>query len=285
MIFRLMTVIFLLNFVVNNSTAAVGSGVRGGGDQFVLDFVRTANLEIYPWMKKNQSRLKGFSADEFIRAVDPEKIQSIDKVFESCDGSDQGREVDACYNQELDKIFLSRSKYPIFNINFPAKRGLIIHEILRRLGLEGNGYQLTSQMVFDDLPSPGIEIPLTAFSTTSCPVITTAVDSVNLSMNKALIQLFINLSCDDQGNVLATLIISGTSKPVESWFQKYTLTGLSGDEYYTPTLEHQQVIADGLRKVSAGLARIKVPLILTRATNGPGQSGVMWNLSEIFPAL
>lgn len=132
---------------------AGGEGLSGGGDEFTLDFVRTATQFIVPWLKSNESKLKpSVNIDTFVAAIQPMYIVSQPHVFESCDGTLQGREVEACYNSASGKIFLSRSLYPLKDEGTPAKLGLIAHELFRKLGLEGDDYKLTRQIFIASVP-------------------------------------------------------------------------------------------------------------------------------------
>lgn len=153
-----------------------GAGNTGGGDEYTADFVNTARLEIYPWLKEHGSTLKpAVDAEEFMKAVDPENIVSSPQVFESCQfqvideglpsqkivgvpKSKEDRSVPACYNSDVGKIYLSRSRYPIVLRNSSPKRGLIAHEVFRKMGLEGNAYEISSQMSIVNVPRtvPGV---------------------------------------------------------------------------------------------------------------------------------
>lgn len=139
-----------------------GGVSTGGGDEYVIDFIQTAQLEVYPWAKKNQDII---NAEKLLTAIQPEKIQSADRLFETCQfkiiQDDHGHKTyqgvpsnpqdpprQACYNQNLDVIFLSRELYPLNVKNTPSKMSLVAHELLRRLRLEGNEYLITGQWNF-----------------------------------------------------------------------------------------------------------------------------------------
>ena len=126
--------------------ADTGPGTSGGGDNYTLDFVRTATQSVFPWLAENGSRLSpSVDASDFLMSISPKDIASLDRVFESCDGTQTGREVAACYNAKTGKTFLSRRLYPV-NSNAPSKIGLVAHEVFRKMGIESDGYEITKQM-------------------------------------------------------------------------------------------------------------------------------------------
>lgn len=45
--------------------------------------------------------------------IDSDLSNSIDHVSESCNGSNRGGEVAACYNSIIGKVFYSKSIYPL----------------------------------------------------------------------------------------------------------------------------------------------------------------------------
>lgn len=134
----------------------MGAGSSGGGDSYVLDFVKTATQEVYPWLLKNGRALDSkININDFLVAINPKEIVSIAHVFESCDGSNTGREVEACYNADTDFIYLSRTMYRV-NDNSPAKQGVVAHELFRKMGAEGDNYEITKQMVLEKTPVENI---------------------------------------------------------------------------------------------------------------------------------
>jgi len=134
--------------------AAAGGGGTGGGDLYVVDFVTTATQTIYPWLKAHGNSLKPkVNATDFLMAMDPRGIVSASHVFESCDGSRTGREVDACYNADKDQITLSRTRYPI-NSDSPDKLKLIAHEVFRKMRIEGDQYEIVRQISIFNNPTP-----------------------------------------------------------------------------------------------------------------------------------
>jgi hypothetical protein len=121
----------------------------GGGDHYTLDYLVTATQHVYPFLKslENKDKLPVGIAEKFLASVDPSRIYSSDSdVYESCDGSASGRTVEACYNADYDFFVLSRSRYPL-QTNSKAeedlKNKLIMHEQFRRMGYEGDEYELT----------------------------------------------------------------------------------------------------------------------------------------------
>jgi hypothetical protein len=134
--------------------AQAGNEGSGGGDEYTLDFIKIAVNEIYPWLKENGDKLNPqVDADSFLKAIEPKNIESLPRVFESCDGSGQGREVEACYNGLTKRISISRALYPLELSNYAPKRGLIAHEIFRKMRIEGDSYEVTRQIPI--LASPG----------------------------------------------------------------------------------------------------------------------------------
>ncbi len=126
--------------------AQAGSGTSGGGDAYTLDFVQTATQFVYPWLVQNGAKLlPPVDPSTFLLSINPASIETLDRVYESCDETNSGREVQACYNSNTGKTYLSRNNYPV-NSNSPSKVGLVAHEIFRKMGIEGDGYEITKQM-------------------------------------------------------------------------------------------------------------------------------------------
>ncbi|MCM2277407.1 MAG: hypothetical protein NDJ89_04970 [Oligoflexia bacterium] len=137
-----------LNALTAPPVRAAGGESSGGGDQYVHDFVQTVTNEIYPLLKNQKTLGRDVKAEDVLRAADPRRMLSEERVYESCDGSGAGREVEACYNAQTDLFHISRSMYPLHRANSPAKRALIAHELFRRMGLEGDGYEQSSKLSF-----------------------------------------------------------------------------------------------------------------------------------------
>jgi len=132
--------------------ASEGGNTSGGGDTYTLNFIKTATQELFPWLSVHGAKLNPpVDASAFLLAINPEKIVSLDHVYESCDQSQSGREVDACYNAKTGRIFLSRTRYPLQQSS-PEKLGLVAHEIFRKMGIEGNLYEVTRQMSIAAVP-------------------------------------------------------------------------------------------------------------------------------------
>jgi len=141
--------IILTVFAAISSYAKVtdGPGGTGGGDEYVLDFISVGYQEVYPWLVKNGSRLSpAVDAKVFLQQLSQYNIFSKDKVFEKCDGTQTGKEFQACYNKSTGKIMISRSLWPIKELNSPTKRGTVAHEVFRRMGIEGDKYEVTRQI-------------------------------------------------------------------------------------------------------------------------------------------
>ena len=135
----------LLLIIILSGTAQAGRE-SGGGDEFTLDFVRVATQIIYPWLVTKGSKLNpSVDSGDFLIAVNPKQLVSIEHVFESCDGSSRGREVEACFSSKDGFTYLSRTRYPLKN-DSPAKFGFISHEVFRKMGIEGNQYEISRQM-------------------------------------------------------------------------------------------------------------------------------------------
>jgi hypothetical protein len=127
----------------------LGGSDGGGGDSYTLDFIQTVALEIYPNAKKYPDKYKAAAA-ALLDVADPERVISKQHVYESCNDSENGREVEICYSRVQDMFQVSRTMYPIDKRNSASKRGLIVHELYRRLKIEGNKYEETKQVAFDE---------------------------------------------------------------------------------------------------------------------------------------
>lgn len=139
-----MMTIFLTTY--NCFSAENGGEDSGGGDSYTLDFISVAVNQVYPWLKENGSKLNPqVDASVFLSHVDPTRVLSKNKVYESCDDSKRGREVEICYNGVKDLFYISRNKYPLNSSDLKLKIGLVSHEIFRRMGIEGNNYEVTRQ--------------------------------------------------------------------------------------------------------------------------------------------
>lgn len=128
------------------STAMAGRD-GGGGDQYTADYVYTAYNEAFEWVRSNQNQFTPpLDAEAFRKSIDPRRVASAPKVFESCDRSQSGREVAICYNATEDMFYISRALYPLDVKNSASKIRLIIHEQLRRLNREGDRYEITRDL-------------------------------------------------------------------------------------------------------------------------------------------
>jgi len=132
--------------------ARMGGGDPGGGDQYTLDFINTAQNEIYPWLKKHGTELNPpINAEEFLKFVNPKKIVSQPAVFESCNKSgkpesENDRSVSACYSATTGMTRINQSTYPLDVVASPMKRNFIMHEVFRKMGIEGDDYKVTKRI-------------------------------------------------------------------------------------------------------------------------------------------
>jgi hypothetical protein len=124
--------------------AGKGGETSGGGDEYVADFIQTAAREVYPILKDQKMVMAG----SFLKAADATRAVSQERVFESCDESNQGREVAVCYNSQKDMFYISRTRYPLNEKTSVAKRALTAHEIFRRMKIEGDQYEISSRIDF-----------------------------------------------------------------------------------------------------------------------------------------
>jgi hypothetical protein len=153
----------LIGLMAIAQAAVAISGSGNGGDEYALDFIKIATLDIYPCLQQYGDQFNPkVDADGFLKAVDPHSVASVAHVYESCvvvvrnrgqknqhlESVPQGardREVEACHDPQSNMIYLSRALYPVRVEQSLAKRGVIAHEIFRKLGLEGDDYQTSSQ--------------------------------------------------------------------------------------------------------------------------------------------
>lgn len=154
--------LFLSLLSLSSAAEAIqgGSGMSGGGDRYVQDFIRVANMELLPWFVKygQQNMLPAVPATSFKKAIDTlvedKTIFSQEVVYETCDGSFNGRKVEVCYNADEKKMIVSRTAYPVDLVQSISKRRLVAHEIFRIMKLESNDYRLSNQLIFDDVALP-----------------------------------------------------------------------------------------------------------------------------------
>jgi hypothetical protein len=141
---------FQFSFAKGRGNKGVSSG--GGGDQYTADFINFAENEVYPWLKKNGQRIQPpVDAENFRQKIQDltEIIESRDVVYESCDESTNGRIVAACYNSVTDTFQLNRKLYPLDVKISPSKRLLVMHEIFRRMKIEGDKYEITRKLTLN----------------------------------------------------------------------------------------------------------------------------------------
>lgn len=141
-------------------SANTGGQDGGGGDSYVQDFIKVAEFEVLPWIETHGNEVyPSVDAKAFKAAVENlvagKTIWSEEVVYETCDGSQSGRIVDACYNYDKNDLIISRTRYPLAINNSAIKRRIVAHEIFRKMKLEGDDYYLSNQLRFGDiLPNP-----------------------------------------------------------------------------------------------------------------------------------
>lgn len=144
----LLSVLFLF-VAYPNAQARDGVSSGGGGNQYTADFINVAETEVYPWLKLNGNKIQpAINAEKFLLEIKDitQRIDSKEVVYESCDNSNSGRIVAACYNDNADMFYLNEKLYPLDLKNSPSKRLLVMHEIFRRMRLEGDNYELTRKL-------------------------------------------------------------------------------------------------------------------------------------------
>lgn len=150
---------FLLNYVnelkADKNNFLESNEGRGGGDRFALDVLRTAKLEVLPVIYHHPDRFKA-SYSDMRNMIYNTNFVSYERVYESCNQSGKGREAEMCFNPKTGNIHISRSLYPIDIENSPSKQRLILHELNRKLGVEGDYYEESSIV---DLNSSTIDQP------------------------------------------------------------------------------------------------------------------------------
>lgn len=152
LVFMLLTAVHTTEAQKRNSKK--GPGGTGGGDEFTLDFLSTTEEALALLLQTPHPHQSKIDAAAFREAVKAPRIESVDKVFESCDNSQKGREVTFCYNKNLDFWQISRTRYPL-NMSSVAKIKGVAHEVLRKLGLEGDDYEITRHII----PESVLQIP------------------------------------------------------------------------------------------------------------------------------
>jgi hypothetical protein len=121
-----------------------GPSSGGGGDPITLDFLNATDKEVIPWLEDHGKELpKPVDIALFKQQIIPSRIVVLPDVYESCDGTNNGRAVVGCYNKNEKIWFLSRNFYPLDLVGSPMKRNFIMHEIFRALGVEGDEYEQT----------------------------------------------------------------------------------------------------------------------------------------------
>ena len=154
----------LICLAIGHATSAFcqdGGVGGGGGDEFTADFINVASQELYPWLKLHGSSLSPqIDAEDFLAAVNQivknKDIASAVRVYESCNGTKKGRQVEACFSTDTGKITLSRSWYPIQKTNSMPKLRLVAHEMFRKMKIEGDQYEVARQISITNSDQTGI---------------------------------------------------------------------------------------------------------------------------------
>lgn len=127
----------VMTFAISNS--ALASKDRGGGDGYRADFVKVAHT-VYDWLGNHPEFNKKVSADAFLLAIDPDKIQSTSEQLYY-----KALPVDATYDYNSQVITIYRTGWD--HEADSEKLKLTAHELFRKMGVEGDGYELSSQIM------------------------------------------------------------------------------------------------------------------------------------------
>lgn len=135
----------------------LGGSSSGGGTDLLTDFVINAEQEVLPWIIEYANLVEPkIDIEKFKANIDMSRMSQAPVVYPSCFDKnritiEKEEPVAACYNQEQDWTYLSESMYPVDVKISPSKRGLIAHEIFRRMKLEFNDYTIVRQIpMFSD---------------------------------------------------------------------------------------------------------------------------------------
>jgi hypothetical protein len=130
----------LLVTLVCTSQSFGGNSSGGGGDGHVASFIGVAR-NVGEWLKKNGRNLNPpQDGDRFLKFVDPKKIHSQNQSLYYL-----GFEVDAKYSRTRDLIMMNRGRWDSDTEDEQWKTAC--HEIGRRMGIEGDGYEYCWQVV------------------------------------------------------------------------------------------------------------------------------------------
>lgn len=127
----------LLLILILASSFAHAEGTRGGGSGCTADFMR-AGYVVSDWLKTNGSSLKpAVNGDDFLTQIDPTKIISTTENLQY-----NGSPVDAFYDGQVIKVRCDRFQHN----NTLTQERVVAHEIFRKMGLEGDKYEVSSQI-------------------------------------------------------------------------------------------------------------------------------------------
>lgn len=135
-----------------NALENIGGSSSGGGTDLLTDFVNNAEQEVLPWILEYANLVEPrIDVEKFKASIDMNRMSQVPVVYPSCFAEHRLKNqnedpVAACYNQEQDWTYLSESMYPVDIKMSPSKRGLIAHEIFRRMNIEFNDYTIVRQI-------------------------------------------------------------------------------------------------------------------------------------------
>ncbi|MGE0632892.1 MAG: hypothetical protein AB7O96_10815 [Pseudobdellovibrionaceae bacterium] len=118
---------------------AGGVGSSGGGDAVKADFLVSARLAQQILIRVGSDLKPAVDPQKFKLAMDPDHIISTDETL-----TDDGHIVDAYYDQATDLISVNRQRWQSNKQEVKVK--LAAHEIFRRMGLDDDKYQISSQL-------------------------------------------------------------------------------------------------------------------------------------------
>ena len=130
--------VLLMTLLFASFAYAKGPGSTGGGKGCRADFMRSAFVTSQ-WLETNGSKLNPqISSNDFLVEVDPDKI--VETPDE--DLQDRGEPVSAYYDGEKIKVRCDRLEAETSD----ARQRVIAHEIFRKMGVEGDLYEVSRQI-------------------------------------------------------------------------------------------------------------------------------------------
>lgn len=135
---------FLLSGFAEKSWSG-GIGSSGGGDSVVQDFIVSAYAAHTLLTEIKDRIVPAVDLAGFKSAIVADHIVSTDDKI-----MNNGVEVTAYYNHVTDKISVNRSRWREIN-KAPEKQRLAAHEILRRIGVNDDNYQVSSLLPDKDV--------------------------------------------------------------------------------------------------------------------------------------